>query len=457
MNGKTFQQWRIQLMHLLGQTSIDEAAVNGLTEKMVSATVVELLQNDRLFGEVLLRIERVYRFDQPGTAGLTWQDDHLQLVINPRYLVTTIGTSDELRGLLMHEVLHVVWQHPLRYQDVRHQQNVSLATDVAINQYLPVQPKGTFTLEMLKELLPLESIPDHADSQQYLQIIENGDFAKSGHDQDNQFQMQTDAPDPTDQNTEQQVGDQAKLDVHSGWQQQERQLNITQQTANLRQLLNDAWQQTPDKERGLLPGDVIQQLEHLDVHSTLNWRQLIKRSLGNMPLGKRDSYSRFNRRQPQRMDLPGQVTNLVINIAIFVDNSGSMGEKEISYLLAQIKSITKVYEARIKVFSFDTEVHVDDAYEMTNQNQIQYERRGGGGTRFQSIFDYLHAIRAQNNGLLAIILTDGWGEDTIHHFGFTNTIWLLTAPKDDFSLTRPMGKVISLNDDPEFQRLVGQK
>lgn len=456
MNGTVFQKWRQQLIEITQAATYDQVSGSQITEKMVSAAVIDLLQDNRLFGEVLIRVPRVYHTDQTGVAGLGFDQDNLQLIINPIFFAKAIENRNQLTALLKHEVLHIVWQHPLRYRMVRHQKNVAMATDVAINQYLELPPKNTLTLPQLKELLPEDSIPSFADSQVYLKLIEAGRFAKSNQRQSQQFQLNQPIEQQKQQNTNNNPTDDVQLDVHSGWQQQESQSNITVQTAKLRHLLNEAWQQTPDKQRGLLPGDVVAELAQIDAPSSLNWRQLLKRSIGNMPLGKRDSYSRFNRRQPRRMDLPGQVTNLVVNIMVFVDNSGSMSETEISYLLNEIKNMTKVYEANIKVLTFDTKVNSEQAYELTSQSQIRYQRLGGGGTRFQSVFDYLKQVHAQNNSVLAVILSDGWGEATIDPFNFSNVLWILTTDLSEFSLKHPVGRVVSLVNDQNFQKVVNK-
>ncbi|WP_054726021.1 DUF2201 family putative metallopeptidase [Paucilactobacillus hokkaidonensis] len=68
-------------------------------------------------------------------------------------LLISVRYWHELIALLKHEVLHVVWQHPLRYQGSINQNNVALATDVSVNQYLAEVPRGTVTLKDLEKLL----------------------------------------------------------------------------------------------------------------------------------------------------------------------------------------------------------------------------------------------------------------------------------------------------------------
>lgn len=444
MNKQKFQQLMEQLRQATGINA------NQLAEKLVSAAVIDLLQNERLYGEVLLQLPRAYDAQLTGIMGLRWQDNGLRLTINPLRLAK-LQFSDELPTLLKHEVLHIVWQHPLRYRQTAHQHNVGIATDVAVNQYLLAAPVGTMTLGKLQPLLE-ESLPPKADSQRYLDIVE-----RSGLNPDDQQPSDANAQLDRDVDADQsqaEPGDDTgqQADTHEGWES-DQDGNESLQTANLQQLLTHAWQNTPDKQRGLLPGEVYQQLEAVDDEPRLNWRQLLKKSLGKMPLGKKDSYARFNRRQPLRMDLPGQITNLVVNVAVFVDNSGSMGEREISYLLTQIRAIMKVYDAKLTVYSFDTQVHVQEAYEVKQATQIRFERIGGGGTRFQSIFDFLHQQHATNNDTLTVILTDGWGEAKLEPYRFSNVLWVLTTERSELSVTNLQTRVASLADDPNYQKI----
>lgn len=428
--------------------SNQEVDLQNVSDEWIGSVVMELLEEDRLFGEVLIQIPRAYDFKLNGMMGINWKNDQIQLIINPSRL-SRLQRSQDLLDLLKHEVLHLVWQHPLRYANVAHQNNVTMATDVAVNQYLTDAPADTMTKEELTTLIG-KQVPTHEDSQRYLKLIENADFNEDASEIKQRLDHEGEAvPKAQDHNNQ--------TDVHLGWEEMVGQDNLNEQTANLQQMLSSAWKNVPDKQRGLLPGDIIAQLESIEVQPSLNWKALIKQSLGKMPLGRRNSYSRFNRRQPVRMDLPGKITNLVINIDVFIDNSGSMGEKEIAYLLNELRGLLAIYDAKIDVYSFDTIVHEDHKYTIEARNQINFERVGGGGTSFQSIFGYLHRRHANNDSTLAIILTDGWGESKLQTFHFSNVLWILSTAVQELSVKKPIGKVSTLVEDENYQRLVGKK
>ena len=126
-------------------------------------------------------------------------------------------------------------------------------------------------------------------------------------------------------------------------------------------------------------------------------------------------------------------------------------------MLNELRGLLAIYDAKIDVYSFDTIVHEDHKYTIEARNQINFERVGGGGTSFQSIFDYLHRRHANNDSTLAIILTDGWGESKLQTFHFSNVLWILSTAVQELSVKKPMGKVSTLVEDGNYQRLVGKK
>ncbi|WP_137596666.1 DUF2201 family putative metallopeptidase [Paucilactobacillus kaifaensis] len=455
MNETQFHDLHDDIRTLIDQHKISVVEIQKKAEQFVSGAIIELLQTDRLFGEVLIQIPRHYNTKLNGAMGVGWIDGQLELVINPVQLIIDINYWHELLVLLKHEVLHVVWQHPLRYQNNQRQNNVTLATDVAVNQYLDEAPHGTGTLTQLEQLLG-KKLPEKEDSATYLQIIQTSKISGKKNKQNENKLLDTEQKfDSKNQSINQ--SSVKKLDVHDGWNDQSQEDLMTQKTSQLKTILTQAWRATPDRDRGLLPGKLKQQLEQVDQIHLFNWKQLIKQKIGNLPQGKRSAYSRFNRRQPVRMDLPGKITNLVTRINIFVDNSGSMSDKEISFLLSQIQEIVKVTETQTTVFSFDAVVHEHESYKLDNQSAVQFKRIGGGGTSFQSIFTYLKANHYTNNDTLVIVLTDGWGEKLINNYHFNNVVWVLTTPVNEFSVKNRIGKITTVAGDADYKKVVGIK
>lgn len=436
------EQGLAKLFHLLAGCDDPQKRVR-LVERYVAEGVITVLQQQRLIGEVLLGLPRKVTPNSPGAMALHWQEGTLVLLIHPSAVAQLL--PDQLIALLNHEAMHVVWRHPLRYADVADQANVKAACDVAVNQYLPVAPGGTATLSELRQLIR-RPVKAGMDSANYLQVIRQSSIEQHGRLKHSGQLLSGDGQ-QTGVRRAQQAKMRLPMDSHRGWLTNEAKLDryYLQRSASLQKLLTTAWQKTPKRQRGLLPGTIQQQLSG-DRHDRPRWVKQLQLQLGTVPRGKEDSRARFNRRQPYRMELPGQVTRYVNQLMVFVDNSGSMDDDEISSLLSQVNELAQERSTVVTIIPFDAAVHLEGQQQLSWQKKVEYRRYGGGGTRFQSVFDCLNSQHA-DKAALVLIMTDGWGEKTIHNYGYRNVIWLVTTAKDELSISNPPGQVIEIQEE----------
>ncbi|MGN1279449.1 MAG: VWA-like domain-containing protein, partial [Limosilactobacillus sp.] len=345
---------------------------------MVSQAIVTVLQVHRLLGEILLQLPRHFDEHQEAAAGLHWAGDQLTLVINPNMFGKL--RQDDAQLLLAHEALHVLWQHPLRYAGHPHPELVNVATDMAVNQYLPAPPPGTATLEQVRKILR-RRIPARLDSQEYLRILARTTVAERERLKKAGIQLEG--------KQSGRLPASGGQDDHRGWYQHPSRPLGSQQVrvANLRRLLRHAWHQTPQHDRGLLPGDVRQALIPQHASGSFDWHRVLVQQVGQIARGKESSHARFNRRQPLRMDLPGQLTHLTADLQIFVDNSGSMDDAAVRRALTEIAALARQYRVAATVYAFDAKVY-SPGYSLRSGHPVAWQRHGGGGTSFQAIFDF---------------------------------------------------------------------
>lgn len=387
-------------------TDLNETARQRLTKAVVS-----LLTTQRLSGEVLLEMPRTRNQDLDAPIGLAWQHNQLVLEYNDRQLNEL--TADQLDVRLQHEVLHAIWQHPLRYVSSTHPRRVALATDIAVNQYLKTPPQGTMTL------------------------AEQGRIEKVWGKLDDNDQSKP-------QRSEKKAGKAQKAAAsHQGWQTDQSVDNPDLQKARLKALLSKAWKSLSQKNRGLLPGEIQEELERLSNPEPLNWRQLLVRLLGRIPSGKQDTRARFNRRQPLRMELPGQIDRLNADIYAFVDNSGSMSDQEIAGVLTELQYLTVQLNSQVEIIPFDAKVHSEQATRLQPGKNVSYQRTGGGGTCFQAVFDWLQKQHVSRQQATVVILTDGWGESELAVHGYRNVLWLLST-ESELSVKSPVMRSVKI-------------
>lgn len=429
--------WWQKLFHHQQESPADD---NG--DQLVTNLVTAILHHHRLLGEILLQLPRVYDPATSGAVGIAWQGNQLVLKINSQELVKL--RIDDAQILLEHEALHVIWRHPLRYAAYPHQGLVQLATDVAVNQYLPAAPAGTVTLGQLERLLR-QRLPEKQDSQDYLAVLEKlspeerDRLHRAGIKLNGNHKGKKAAPGKNTPTT----------DTHDGWYHHGNSVTVNQQVriGKIRQLLQKAWSQTPQRDRGLLPGEIQQQLNmHPTKVATPLWQEVLRRQLGSVVAGKQESHARFNRRQPLRMDLPGQVSHLVPDLQIFVDNSGSVPDKELARAIDAINGMVKQFRLSATVYTFDAHVN-SPGQKLRPGVKVKRERHGGGGTSFQSVFDFLCHQRIAKRAVV-IIITDGWGETTIRNHHYQNVYWLLTTERGQLSVPSRANHVFELKERP---------
>ena len=123
--------------------------------------------------------------------------------------------------------------------------------------------------------------------------------------------------------------------------------------------------------------------------------------------------------------MPGMKTDPMIDIAVAIDTSGSIGEAMLKDFLSEIQGIMDSFPAyKIHVISFDTDTYNPAQYDSDNLDTIvDYEPAGGGGTDFDAVFRYLKAEEIEPKRL--VMFTDGypfgsWGDEN-----YTETVFIL--------------------------------
>ena len=403
----------------------------------IREAIIIILQKQRLFGEVLLQLPRENDLQLPVMMRLRWEDDRLVLVINPEKLANV--RNDELQSLLEHEALHLIWMHPLRYASYPHQDLVQIATDVAVNQYLTEPPQGTVPHSQMQKALRQKLMPK-LDSQDYLNILEQ--LPAEQQEKLHQPGLKLNGGKQKENTTADKV---KTADTHNGWQESKTSQQISNQIvrlANIKRILNNSWRQTPQRDRGLLPGNVRSQLQKVQKTKIVDWRQVFRHQFGLIARGQVNSHARFNRRQPLRMDLPGKVTRLDPAVDIFVDNSGSVTDQEIVQTLTTLEKMLKKTKLTANVYSFDARVTTKQ--KLHDGKKLDFRRTGGGGTSFQCIFDYLHQHHLTKRNRIIIIITDGWGEERINNYHYQNVYWLMMTKANQLSVKEPPGRVLEM-------------
>ena len=173
----------------------------------------------------------------------------------------------------------------------------------------------------------------------------------------------------------------------------------------------------------------------------VNWREVMREFITDTCAGGDFStYNKPNRRY-LHLDIimPSGVSEKVEELVLAIDTSGSIGQRELTAFLSEVRSICDtVKPSKVRVLYWDTQVCRDEVYEMDELDKLvqSTKPRGGGGTEVECVPQYMaeHGIKPQ----ATIIFTDGYLGGS---WGSWNcpTLWVVL---DNKSATATVGKTL---------------
>ena len=198
------------------------------------------------------------------------------------------------------------------------------------------------------------------------------------------------------------------------------------------------------KKVGAGAGGMDRELEEL-LEPKVDWREVLREFVKSICNAKDvSSWRRVNRRfLAGDTYLPTLIGERVGHIVIGVDTSGSIGGKELSEFLSEVKGIAdEVRPERVDLLYWDCAVASHEEYDETTVSNIvsSTKPRGGGGTSPSCVTAYLKdkAIEPE----CVIMLTDGWvGSDWGGDWSCP-VLWVIVG---DNNIVAPVGKTIRID------------
>ena len=177
-------------------------------------------------------------------------------------------------------------------------------------------------------------------------------------------------------------------------------------------------------DAGNLPSGVKRLLNEL-TEPKLDWRELLRMQIESTV--KSDYSWMRSSRKGWHVDavMPGMKTNDAIDIAVFIDMSGSISDAQGRDFVSEIKGIMETFDSfKIYVASFDTDVYNVQQYDSDSLEDIrEYQLTGGGGTDFECIFKYLKDQEIEPKKL--VVFTDGYPFGSWGDPNYCDTVWII--------------------------------
>jgi predicted metal-dependent peptidase len=343
-----------------------------------------LLSDEPFFSAISRRVNKSASRALP-TAGVTVDKDTLQfkMLYNPDFFEDM--EENKIKGVLMHEFYHLIFKHVTS----RKPENVphlvwNIAGDLAINSMIGANnlPEGC----CIPGGQQFEDYPMGKTAEFYLEMMKDdeqfGDGKGGFKDLDGQS-----------------GSDYGNFDDHGGWGEltdDERQM--VEERA--KDIMEKAAKEANNSGRGwgsVSQGVKKEIMERLKTR--VDWKKVLRAFVGAAQRAdKSNTMRRINRRFPYIH--AGRKVNRVANIAISIDQSGSVSDAELNAFFNELNKLSDL--ATFTVIPFDTRVAEDKVYVWKKGEKRKWERVMYGGTCFNAPTDYVNKGNFDGH----IVLTD---------------------------------------------------
>ena len=375
-------------------------------EKLITARVGLLLRAS-FFGNLATRLKLVNADEWCSTAAT----DGRHFYYNSRFI--DMLKPKEVEFLFGHEVLHCVYDHFGRRGD-RDPMLFNVANDYAVNCDLKKHRVGEF----------ITSVPCLYDSKY------EGMSSEEIYDDLYENAEKINISDLIDKLLDDHLDGEGDSDSDDDGDEKDGKGKKPKMSAEERQQIRDEIKEAvlsaaaASDGAGNLPAGVKRLIQDMTAPK-MNWRELLRMQLEST-IKSDFTWMRASRRG-WHMDavMPGMKNDELIDIAIGIDASGSIDERMLRDFLSETQGIMDQFQSyKIHIFTFDTRVYNPAQYNSDNLDTIcDYEVKGGGGTDFDAIFDYLKEERIEPKRL--VVFTDGypfgsWGDEN-----YADTVWII--------------------------------
>lgn len=390
--------------------------------KLIDKVNLSLMEEkDNFYGYFLFQMGREIRFDISSPTAVNFKGAKYVIYFNP--IIFLQLNIKQMESTIKHEIHHILSLHLIRAKELKGKFStlaINLAMDIVVNQYLNNLPPYAITLKGINlkyelNLEPYNTFEYYAENiQNVLNVLEESD----------EGELDDSWEDNSGYNPEK---------THDIWDEYE-ELDEKMLKEFTEKFVSNA-------EKGKLPIYLEGMISALkNSKGELPWNLYLKKLMGTVESNKKKTIARRNRRQPNRLDLRGELRNHKAEIAVAIDISGSISDEEFKQAVKEVLAIVKNYNHEITIIECDNEVK--RAYKVKSIRDIKERCSAGGGTKFTPAIEY-----ANNKNInLLIYFTDGKGEEKLGVIprGY-RTLWVISGRGDTISLKEPYGAVKKLS------------
>ncbi len=378
---------------------VSDRKIREITRRILISRM-RLLCNNGFYGLLLMHM-KISLSNEHDTA---WTDSKERIFFNPEFV--DLLSDRELDYVLMHEVVHAALRHCFR---IGNRDNVifNLAADIVVNSNILLSNNGNESAIELRKFggVQMHLAPDGREGYEYtveeLYAILEGKV-KIDRKKDGGLKGRLTIGEGKNIRT--------GWDIHiaSDCTSEEAEANRQMWEKNIRSACQAIAIRDPSKQRGLIPMFAQRYINELTKAKT-DWRQLLNEFVQDevndysfTPPDRRMDGSEFFLPDYNEKDYKPE------KILFMIDTSGSMSDQQITECYSEIKGAIDQFNGHLEglLGFFDAEVIPPEPFEDEDELLI-IKPKGGGGTSFQIIFDYIKENMEDELPKTIVILTDG--------------------------------------------------
>jgi len=375
--------------------------------------LVKCMLEEPFYSKVLRTITKIRTDDIP-TAGVLSTDGDIRMWWNPRFFAAL--PVKHVLGVLKHECLHLVFEHTTTRKHTPHL-IWNYATDLAINSHLDgelpafglmpgrafpelteedmekMDEKGIARRQQLSDLI--ESFPTCQASEWYFGRLMESDAVKEALEDLENGENDGDGEGGLG-------GMPGTMDDHGGWDEMSEE-DREFIKAKIKQAASEAQKECDSKGSwGTVPAELRAQIREA-LSNEVPWQAILKRFVGYSRRANRmTSWSKIH--SSYGAIAPGVKRGYQSSVAVYVDQSGSVGNDELELLFAELRMLAKKTE--FATYHFDTEIDEDSKQVWKRGKTPTAHRTRSGGTCFKAPTKHANKNKRIYDGY--IILTDGY-------------------------------------------------
>ena len=344
-------------------------------------------------------------------------------------------TDPQLRGLILHENLHVALKHVGRFTKEFKDEPmlINVATDYAVNDVIMSMndkefcelPEGGLYDEKFHNWSAREIykyLKSTLPPQPKIQISIGNNEGGEGQGDKGQGQGEGESIKISIDGKESTVSTTDEHDFDS------EQMSPAEQ-AQLSDSIDRAL-----REGGILAGRMGAKIPRAIgelLEPKVDWREMLREFVTSTTRGS-DEYTwrKFNKRMMANdLYLPSLENESVGELVIAIDTSGSIGGVELTEFATELASICDtVSPSKVRILWWDTAVHGEQVFQDNYTNIAGLLKpQGGGGTHVGCVSDYIVKNKTPCEGVL--VFTDGYVENDIKWEITAPTLWMVTQNK----------------------------